>query len=226
MLSVTQIISQVYPFNVRQPSRNYFQESLDYKKLSTKDLVPNSISHKAMQLDAPQTLRVLNSYGSFAHRMAKRLSHGHTVKVNDDLLTGIGISLAKFYKAYSVTPILNEWTFSLPGEYWGTLDMVCEIEWHNVRRICVLDFKTYALYKDLYGIPHDDKPNTALKKLKHVWLQVSMYTHAVRTLRPEIFGDRGCMLLLAWLTPEWVFVYELEEDITPYKKWRSENFID
>ncbi len=227
MFSVTQIVWKVYEFrkDPRNPDRDYFQESLAYDRLKDKSLVPESIAHRARHLDCKQTLRVLNTYGSFAHRMAKRLVHGHDVTVKDELLTGIRQGLLDFYDKYQVTPILNEWTFSLDWEYSGTLDMVCEIEWKHVRRLCVLDFKTYALYKDLYGIPHDDKESTPLKKLKMVWLQCSMYANALRKLRPDIIGDRGCMLLLAWLTPEGVFVYELEEDISPYQKWVADNFI-
>lgn len=214
--SVTEIIWEIYPFKW-----NFFQRALSYDTLKDKALEPGSIAASAMHLDAAQTLRVLNSYGSFAHRMAKRIINWHDVIIDDPLLEWIRVSLMEFFATYDVTPILNEWTFTLPGEYGWTLDMVCELEWKSVRRICVLDFKTYWLYRDLYGIPHEDKASTALKKLKNVGLQTSMYAHALKTLRPDIIQDRWCMLLLAWMTPEKIHTYELVDDISPYLQWKN-----
>lgn len=225
MLSVTQIVSEVYPFNSFWPKRDFFQESLSYEKLADKILVPDGIAHKCRHLHAPQTLRVLNSYGSFAHRMAKQLSNWEDIQINEPLLSNIRTHLIQFYTEYKVTPVMNEWTFTIPDEYSGTLDMVCELEWYWVKRLCVLDFKTYWLYKDIYGIPHVDKEKTVPKKMKHVTLQVSLYSNAVRLLRPEIVENRGVLLLLLWVTPEGVFPYELEEDIMPYEKWLARNFI-
>lgn len=215
--SVTEIIWEIYPFKW-----NFFQRALSYDTLKLKPLEPGSIAEAAMHLDADQVLRVLNSYGSFAHRMAKRIVNWHDVIIEDPLLKAIRIGLLDFFHTYRVRPILNEWTFTLPWEYGGTLDMLCEIEWKSVRRICVLDFKTWNLYRRIYGIwEYDITSATFLKKEKTVGLQLSLYAKAATTLRPELFWDRWFMLLAVHITTDWVFPYETQYNISEYENWKN-----
>lgn len=223
MKSVTQIVWEVFPFEWPNPNIDYFAQALSFDKL--KDKIPEmplmSIAERARHLDKDNALRVLNIYGTFAHRMAKQISKWMDVIVHDPILAQIRDHLIAFFKDYDIRPILNEWTFVIPDEYSGTLDMVCEIRWKSVRRICILDFKTYGLYKILYWIPfpEEERKKTPTKKLKHVGLQTSLYGDAYRRLHPDYDTNRGHMLLLAWLTPEWVMCYELEDDLSPYHNW-------
>lgn len=215
--SVTEIIWEIYPFKW-----NFFQRALSYETLKDKALEPDSIAHSAMHLEADQVLRVLNTYGSFAHRMAKRISRWHDVTISDPLLKDIRLWLLDFFHTYRVKPILNEWTFTLPNEYGWTLDMLCEIEWKSVRRICVMDFKTWNLYRRIYGIgDYDIWPSTFQKKEKTVGLQLSMYANAVQKLRPEIFWDRGFILLAVHVTTDWIFPYETQYSLSQYESWKN-----
>ena len=223
MKSVTQIVWEVFPFEWPNPNIDYFAQALSYDNL--KDKIPEmeymSIAEQSRHLDKEQTLRVLNIYWTFAHRMAKQISQGKDVIVDDPVLSRIRDWLIQFFAEYEVRPILNEWSFILPDEYSGTLDMVCELRWKSVRRICILDFKTYGLYKIVYWIPfsEEERKKTPTKKLKHVGLQTSMYGNAYRRIHPDYDDRRGHMLLLAWLTPEWVVCFELEDDLSPYHHW-------
>lgn len=168
MKSVTQIVWEVFPFKWLDPNIDYFELALSYAKLKDKihEMPALSIAERSRHLNKDQTLRVLNIYGTFAHRMAKQLSRGIDVTVHDPILALIREHLITFFREHEVRPILNEWTFLLPDEYSGTLDMVCELKWKSVRRICILDFKTYGLYKILYWIPYSDKEKEETPKKK------------------------------------------------------------
>jgi len=66
-----------------------------------------------------------------------------------------------------------------PDEYCGTMDVYCVMDGKKY----IIDFKTWDIYKDFYGIKADEKYNPKLKKVQ---LQMSMYARALKNQGLEV----------------------------------------
>jgi hypothetical protein len=209
-LSVTQIISEIWPFDPK-----YFNDALLRDALLKKGVVAGGIADLSGSLSRTLVMDVLSNFGTQMHACAQDLMLlGKCPSWRGAYLESHVRSLVQFFKDYQVQCVVSERRIEGP-EYTGTADGVILVtDTDGRRKKWVIDWKSWGAYKFIYGIL-DDKGKSKSGELKKVGLQTSMYAEL---LEPEFGPFDG--LAAIWVHEDGYKVFPLKRDLTPYTQYK------
>lgn len=211
--SVTQIISEIFPVDNTMFEKALSQESIEKKRQDDK-LIPWGIADTLSELRRDNVMLALTAFGSHLHNMATdagllwiRYKESRNI---------ISPHLNSLYEFLDTAEILRSEQRIETEDYTGTYDALCRIDDKNY----LIDYKTWTAYKYLYGFSNDilkknGEPYSRSWDLKKVSLQLSMYKAGITDI--EIHGMK-----VAWLTEQWVFLFDCTDDLTLFHKWKRE----
>lgn len=230
MLSVTEVLSNIFPYN-----NKFFLQSLSKewmrKKKARWELVVWGIADKAGYINYDNLMDNLTNFWSMMHLYAyTKWAWLNVLSLPDNYWPYVKW-LDDFFKRYKVSTIVGEHLVRTE-DYSGTFDALLKLTlpWTDKEIIVLADFKTWKYYKDFYGIE-----NRILKRnwtpyweewsLKKVWVQASMYE--LWFMNDPLYKKYPVdKLAVIRITKMGTFFKILPRNLQPYldyKEWKTED---
>ena len=206
--SVTQVISQIWPF---EPFM--FDRALTSSALRKKGVRQGGVAERCLDIGLSRegVSRSLSDFGKVVHAAAHDLgSCGFTADWAGTPYEGHVASVVRFFKEAGLTAVAQE-LFVECEDYCGISDGL----YRNSRNeLVLLDWKTWGAYKYLYGI-NDFGAKASKESVKKARLQLSMYRRAI--------GDRFGPIrrqMVVWVNEFGCVPIETEYDVTEFENWK------
>lgn len=208
--SVTQILSEIYPFDPAMFINSLSEEWLN-KKREKWQLMTWWIADKCEYLDYDKVMYQLNQLGSTVHLAwydlwAIGFTHNHSGTIYEPYIK----SVTKFWNDYK--PKMIYWEKYLE---WKHYVWICDAVLQVWNETWLIDYKTWWAYKYIYWIKQDIlNKNWTPKKpsdINKVSVQLSMY----EDILPIKIDKRKAI----WITEIWYFIFDIDYNIKPFQEW-------
>lgn len=125
-----------------------------------------------------------------------------------------------FVQERKVKMILAERRVEKKGEYYGHIDMFCEMTYNDERIKVLIDFKSYGLTNIMLGIKDDMEKKDITSNKKKVQLQLSLYRDAMKETFPE-YLDEQIFLMCVWVAKGRCETIMLPYDTKEYDAYKT-----
>jgi len=223
MLSVTEILWKIYPYNNEFFLGSLSKEWID-KKRSKHQLIKWWIADKGWSINYDNLMDHLTAFWSSIHLYAYMKWTWLWDLVLPKSYLPYTAWLDNFFRRYQVKTIVWEHYIKTEKYHWTFDALVSMIIPWNTKPINVLiDFKTWKYYKDFYWIENiilrrDWTPYFNKWSIEKVRLQLSLYKDWW-DLDKKSKDNKVDKLWVVRVTKKWTFLSLFDYDITEYKDW-------
>lgn len=207
--SVTEVIGNIFPFDDTFFRKSLLPEGIEKKKLKW-NLIEGGIADKQWYINYDDCMDTLCYLWSKVHAHFNMRALWLPIDIPDNFLKPYLQTMDIFIASHPLQDVHCELFTTYPEEYCGTMDVYCSIEGKKY----IIDFKTWEIYKDFYGIKPEEKYKDKLKKVQ---LQMSMYARALRYSWQEVDW-----LMCVVIRADKFMVYPLDYDVSLYEQYLAE----
>ena len=209
MMSVTQILSDIYPFNSQESWITWLNRELE--------------SLWKSPVDYDSIMRTTQVTGDIIHTYFIEKAMGFPTVDLPEMFRDLQKPIDDFIAEHNISWLICEFRIEKPNEYIWHPDLVVmkNWKWEKVKALC--DIKTYGLYRKLLGLPEKNlvKLNGNMQKVS---LQTSMYRDAI------IFSKHNHIkahwdvskLFCYHIKHTGVEAFELKYDVSKYLQWKQQ----
>lgn len=207
-MSVTQIISELYPFT----QQNIWIDSLN-KELA-------SYGKSPVQYD--DVMKITQVVGDIIHTYFIEVAMGFPTVGLPEIFQDLEEPIRAYIASNNVKGLICEFHIEKPGEYIGHPDLIVmkDYLWKRIKALC--DVKTYGLYRKVLGLPEKVawKLNGNTSKVS---LQTSMYRDALLFSKMDHIQRHWNVthLFCYHIKYDSVDAVELKFDVSKYLAWKN-----
>lgn len=215
-MSVTQIISQIYP--VQDTILQTWYDNFN-KELIAAGKSP--VSYDGLMKITQVVWDMLHTYFLNCAMGIPNITLPEKLKAFEQPIKDV-------VKLYEVEWLLHEFTIRKNDEYEGHPDLLAMMTWEGKRIKALVDAKSYGVYRYYFWLPLLKEWSTEKKlngNTKKVALQTSLYRDALM-FSPEDHVKRHWNVSHSFcfhLLPDKVDVVPLKYDVQPYLEWLKNN---